>query len=284
MHPILFSFGPVTFYTFGFFLFLAFLAAIFTVWLHSRREGFNEEKILDACLFVSLFGVIGGRIGFFLANWNLFCVSCFFHVSAVPGFSWLASVFSGFFGLWVFCSKNKLDFLKLLDLMVLGSSLGEGIGRLGCFLSGTAYGKKTPLFWGVTQIGLLGKHHPVQLLSALSCFFVFRLLLKNKAKRHFAGFTGLFYFILTGWFLFLLEFIKEGGVYLGKIKFSQLIGLLMSVLGTIWLYKKQKRDLKEDIGNTAAYLISVGGRIYLSLCGVVAQVKKSKIRSAGRQV
>lgn len=265
MYPILFSLGPITLYTFGLFLFLAFFAAVFTVWLHGRREGFEEEKILDACLFTCLFGVIGGRFGYFLAHHELFCVSCFFRVSAVPGFSWLAAVFSGLVGLWVFCKRNKLDFLKLLDLAVLGTALGEGIGRLGCFFSGTAYGKQTAFFWGVSQIGLLGKRHPVQLLSAVSCFFIFWLLLKNKAKRHFAGFIGLLYFISTGWFLFLLEFLKEEGVYLGRIKISQIVGLGVSVSGVFWLYKKQKRSLKEDIENMIAYLISSGGKVYIYL-------------------
>ena len=290
MHPILFNFGPITLYSFGFFLFLAFFTAIFTIWLHGRREGFDEEKILDACLFVSLFGVIGGRIGYFLAHRGLFCVLCFFRVSAVPGFSWLAAVFSGLFGLWVFCSRKKLDFLKFLDLMVLGVALGEGIGRLGCFFSGTAYGKQTTFFWGVSQIGLWGKRHPVQLLSALSSFFVFWFLLKGKTKRHFAGFIGLVFFILSGWFLFLLEFLKEEGVYFGGIKFSQVVGFLTGVLGTVWLYKKQKRNLREDLENIVARLISLGGKGYILLsrytrnvAGIVKS-QKFKIQSYKRKL
>lgn len=263
MHPILFTFGPVTLYTFGLFLFLAFFAAIFTIWLYGRREGLNEEKILDACLFVCLFGVIGGRIGYFLAHHNLFCVSCFFRASALPGFSWLAAVFSGFLGLRFFCRREKLDFLKLLDIMVIGIALGEGIGRLGCFLSGTAYGKTTAFFWGVSQIGLLGKRHPVQFLSALSSFFILWFLLKIKTKRRFNGLVAFYYFILSGWFLFLLEFLKEEGVYWGRIKFSQIVGFLIGVLGTVLLYKKQKRNLKEDVENTIAYLISKGGKIHI---------------------
>lgn len=265
MHPVLFSVGPITLYTFGLFLFLAFFAAVFTLWFYGRKEGFDEEKILDACLFVGLLGVIGGRIGYFLAHDDLFCVSCFFRVSAVPGFSWLAAVFSGFLGLRFFCRREKLDFLKLLDIMVLGAVLGEGIGRLGCFLSGTAYGKTTAFFWGVSQIGLLGKRHPVQLLSALSCFFIFWFLLKNKTRRRFAGFIGLIFFILRGWFLFLLEFLKEEGVYLGRIKFAQVVGFIIGVVGTVWLYRKQKRNLREDVENTIAYLISKGGKVYIYL-------------------
>ena len=214
MHPVFFSLGPITLYTFGVFLFLAFFAAVFTVWLHGRREGFNEEKILDACLFVCLFGVVGGRIGYFLAHRDLFCVSCFFRVSVVPGFSWLGAVFSGFWGLWFFCQKEKLNFLKLLDLVVLGIALGEGIGRLGCFFS--------------------------------------------------------------GWFLFLLEFLKEEGIYLGRIKFSQAVGLLVSILGTAWLYRSGKRNLREDVENMVSYLISKGGKVCLLLSRVVTQAQKIK--------
>jgi len=274
MHPILFTLGPLTLYTFGLFLFLAFFASVFTVWFFSRREGLDEEKILDACLFISFLGVIGGRIGYFFAHPELFCVSCFFRVSVVPGFSWLSTIFSGFFGLWYFTKREKLDFPKLLDLMVLGLALGEGIGRLGCFFSGTAYGKQTSLFWGVTQVGLLGRRHPVQLFSALASFFIFWLLLRNRAKRHFAGFLGLFYFILYGLILFLLEFLKEEGVYWGRIKFAQVVGLLVSILLTVWLYRSGKRNLRLDLENAVAYLISVGGRINLWISRVVAQTRR----------
>ena len=265
MHPILFTFGPVTVYTFGLFLVLAFFSAVFTVWLFGRREGFEEEKILDACFFSSLVGLFGGRIAFFLSHPHLFCFSCFFRFSATSGFSWLGGLFSGFIGLWYFARKNKIEFVKIADLLVCGLSLAEGIGYLGCFFSGTGYGKETSFFWGVRQVGLLGKRHPVQIFQSIACFLIFYLLLRFKKKRHFSGFLILFYSILRSWSFFLLDFFKEEGVYLGKLKFSQWVGLFLGIGGVFYFYRRERRSLRKDLENTFAWLIERGGKIHLFL-------------------
>lgn len=65
--------------------------------------------------------------------------------------------------------------------------------------------------------------------------------------------------------MFLLEFLKEEGVYLGRVKFAQVVGFIIGVVGTVWLYRKQKRNLREDVESTIAYLISKGGKVYIYL-------------------
>lgn len=263
MHPVLVNFGPVAVYTFGLFLFLAFFVAVFTVWLYGRREGFGEEELLDACLFVSLWGVIGGRTGFFLGHRELFSPASLVFLWRLPGFSWLAAVAAGLVGLWVFSQRKKLEFPKLFDLAVLGLALGEGVGRIGAFFSGTAYGKPTNLFWGVAQVGLLGKRHPVQLLSAVACLAIGGILLRLKKKRRFAGFSGLTFLSFRGGVLFWLEFLKEEGIYWGRIKLAQGVALLLAVGATVLIY--QKKSWKEDLENTISSLISLGGRVHLKL-------------------
>lgn len=263
MYPILFSFGPVTVYSFGLFLFLAFFAAIFTIWLHGRREGFDEEQLLDGCLFVSLWGVIGGRLGYFFAHWKLFSLANLIFLWRFPGFSWLAAMGVGLAGLWVFSRRNKLDFPKLFDLIVLGLALGEALGRIGAFFSGTAYGKPTNLFWGVFQVGLLEKRHPVQLLSAGACLAIGIILLRLKKKRRFAGFLGLAFLGLRGGVLFWLEFLKEGGVYWGRVKLGQAVAFLVAVGATVLIY--QKKSFQQDLENAIGRLVSLGGKVHLRL-------------------
>lgn len=280
MLPILFSFGPLTVYTFGLFLFLAFFVAVFTVWLYGRREGFGEEDLLDACLVVSLWGVVGGRIGFFLGHRDLFSWTDLVSLWRWPGFSWLAAVAVGLAGLWVFSRRKKLDFPKLVDLAVLGLALGEGSGRVGAFFSGTAYGKQTGLFWGVSQVGLLGKRHPVQILSAIACLAIGGILLKLRKKRRFAGFLGLTFLSLRGGVLFWLEFLKEEGVYWGRIKLAQEVALLMIVGATVLIY--QKKSWRQDLENAISSFISLGGRIHLKLSSGRRFLRDRRPGRAGR--
>lgn len=47
MYPILFQLGPVTIYSYGFFLALAYLAATYILWREGKKQGFQEEKLID---------------------------------------------------------------------------------------------------------------------------------------------------------------------------------------------------------------------------------------------
>src|SRR3990167_8038645 len=45
-------------------------------------------------------------------------------------------------GVWL-CRRRKLDPWRLADAAALGALLGQATGRIGCFLSGDAYGLPT---------------------------------------------------------------------------------------------------------------------------------------------
>ena len=72
MLPILFKLGPITIYSFGFFLTLAYLAATFILWREGKRQGYNEEKLLDLSVISLIAALVGGRIYYVLINFHQF--------------------------------------------------------------------------------------------------------------------------------------------------------------------------------------------------------------------
>lgn len=260
MHPVLFTLGPVTVYTFGLFAFLAFFVAVFTIWFFGRRENFEEEKILDAVLTASVVGLLGGRFSWFLGHPHVFVFSNFFRFFKAPGFTFLGAVLTGLIGLFWFCGRVRWNFLKFLDIAVLGLALGEGIGRIGCFLSGTAFGRPTGLFWGVFQVGLVEKRHPVQILEALFTFLIFYILLQFKAKHRFAGFLAVLYFFCLGVEKFLLEFLRQEGIYWGKLKAAQVFSFFGATLSGIWLYRRMGKGPRQDLENLVSLILFWLGR------------------------
>jgi len=72
MIPILFKIGPVTIYSWGFFLVASYLVATFILWREGKRQGYNEEKLLDLSIISLLAALVGGRAFFVLLNWPLF--------------------------------------------------------------------------------------------------------------------------------------------------------------------------------------------------------------------
>ncbi len=75
MHPILFKIGPITLYTYGFFLALGFLVAILVAGREAKRLGLAEGHFFDLCFYMLIAAIVGSRLlfvlvdpGFFLKN------------------------------------------------------------------------------------------------------------------------------------------------------------------------------------------------------------------------
>ncbi|MBU4560760.1 prolipoprotein diacylglyceryl transferase, partial [bacterium] len=68
MHPILFEIGPLTIYSYGIMLALAFVVGIWFATRQARREKVPASAILDLSLVALLTGIIGARILFVLFN------------------------------------------------------------------------------------------------------------------------------------------------------------------------------------------------------------------------
>ncbi len=85
--------------------------------------------------------------------------------------------------------KQRSTFLQWLDALVPATSLALVFSWLGAFFAGSAYGRPTDMFWGITYDAQNVRYavpvHPVQLYYALYFFFLTFLLLviRKKARR-----------------------------------------------------------------------------------------------------
>jgi len=235
MFPILFSFGPIKIYSFGVFVLLAVIVGAFIVWREGRNLKFDEEKLLDLILVLAISGLVGARIHYVIFHLAAFGQNAFawlliFHF---PGLSFRGAILGGLFGLWVFSKKEKWPFWEIGDIGVLGVSLGEAIGRIGAFFSGSAYGSLTNLPWGVSMIGLLGKRHPVQIYESLVALLTFIILLKLKKfwqEKNLTGGNFLLYFFLFGLTKFFLEFFRGERVYFRGWPVNQVVDLIFMLV------------------------------------------------------
>lgn len=250
MFPILLTLGPVKIYSFGVFLLLALIVASFVIWREGRNQNFDDEKLIDLLIFEAIFGLIGARIYYFVTHFadfgfppfNLFLFVekfvLFFHF---PGLSFMGALLGGVVGAIIFSRKKNWPFWQVGNFLALGVVLGEAIGSLGAFLSGSAYGTATSLPWGVPMIGLLGRRHPVQIYEFLGTLLIFVILLKFKNQRF------LLYFLLFGLLRFFLEFLRGDSVYFYDLKMTQIVCFIFIVVSGALLYKRLGRSPRLDI-------------------------------------
>lgn len=131
------------------------------------------------------------------------------------GFSFWGGILGFTLALLYRLRKSEENLWKWLDSLIVPLIIGMGIGLIGAFLGGNAYGRPTDLFWGVRYEVYNVKYtvpvHPVQIYSIL--IFMGILLLKRWIAAHTDFFTRegnatLYYSTSMTFSLFILEFFR----------------------------------------------------------------------------
>jgi len=151
-------------HTYGLLLMTGFLCAVAVAARLAEREWpgadgrKKREEMHDLALWVLIGGIGGSKLLYIAVNWQDFTGwSELFHDPwKVLGMLGGGLVFYG--GLlgamgtsWWFARRHGIPFLRLADLAIPTVSLGQCIGRLGCFSAGCCWGRPTMagLPWGV---------------------------------------------------------------------------------------------------------------------------------------
>ena len=270
MYPVLFSIKGFPVNTYGVFLALAFLAAIFTTVKLAERDGLPKEKIYDLCLWLLLSSLVGSKLLMLLtepeyrANPKLLFSLDFLRSGGVFYGGLIGAIIAGF----VLMRHWKLPWWKTADACAPGIALGNFFGRQGCFSAGCCWGKPTSLPWGVqfTEAGHeitgvpTGVHlHPTQLYESFAMLIVFFFLLWLHKKKKFSGQVILAYVVIYATIRFLIEFVRNdprgdvlGLTTLTGLSTSQLIGLVVGIGALILLIVRWRRSNEAQGISTSA--------------------------------
>ena len=212
--PIIFSFGSLRVFWYG----LLFATAILTglqimKWVYTR-----EGKSVDLVDSGFIYAVIGIVVGARLAH-------CFFYDPAfyVANPMKILAVWEGglashggglgvIIALYFYVKKYKLNFLWLLDRMVLPTALFAFFVRMGNLMNSEILGMKTDVSWAIifSRVDNIPRH-PAQLYEAVAylvIFFILFFIYKNKKVLNQGLLFGLFLTLVFS-ARFLVEFVKE---------------------------------------------------------------------------
>ena len=251
MHPILFSLGSVVISSFGFFLSLAFISAVFVSWKLARIYDINEEKILDLAILTFFGGLIGARIFFIATHLELFDnFSSTILVNRYHGLSFWGGLLGGILTLYLLVRRTKLNFWQIADFAAVSLLLGISLGDVGCFLGGCAYGITTNFPLAFSVVGLLEKRAPVSAVESFFAFFIFFYLFRAVKRFHFAGKITALTFIILAILKFTTEFWRGDNQFipgLPAVSIGHLLSGLMLVSGILIFYYQSKRSFLFDL-------------------------------------
>jgi len=260
MFPVLFEIGPITIYSFGFMLVMAFYTTYFLLNYDLQRKGYQEKLASDMIFWAAIGGILGSKIYYLLENLDQVFQDPFGMIFSGSGLVFLGGLMGGTLAVTIVLRKNDLPWLTFADIVAPLLILGYGIGRIGCFLVGDDYGIPTTLPWGVSfpeglppstssvfsayypwidisgfESGVLSVH-PTQLYEFTAALLIFFFLWKRRNDVKIAGSLFFIYLILAGLERFSVEFIRTNEKYLFDFfSGSQIISILMMIIGTYFL-------------------------------------------------
>lgn len=242
MYPVLLSIGSFPVSSFGLLLALGIFLGGFTVWRIARGYDLDAEKILDIIFLTVASGFIFSRLFFVLINIGVFdSITKIVFLNRYPGFSFWGGLIGGIWVLSWLSKRFKMSFLQSGDFAVTGFFIGAFIAEIGCLLGGCGIGVETNLFFGVDQVGVIGKRIPIQLFESLAFLISFLVFWKAILRFHVQGDLFAKGIIILSGIKLIAAFLKSPNTVLriaGLNLNLDLIFPLGFLLSGIWVYYK----------------------------------------------
>ena len=260
MYPELFRIGTFPITTYGIFLAVGMLLALFAASRLAARDGLPKDRIYDLGLWVLVGGLIGSKVLMILVEPDVQIFTLDFLRS---GGVFYGGLLGGFFAVVILIRLYKLPFWKVADAFAPGVALGQAFGRQGCFSAGCCWGKETHLPWGVhftekgheyTGVPIYGPDgsdlflHPTQLYESFIMLAVFGFLVYLHKRKKFDGQILIAYGIIYALVRFSLEFIRDdprgdlfGFTTLTGLSTSQGISLLVAAGSIIFMIVRLRK-------------------------------------------
>jgi phosphatidylglycerol:prolipoprotein diacylglycerol transferase len=239
MHPTLFTIGKLNVPTYTVLLDLSLILGLVLTYFEGRRRLGSGEMALDLGLWAVIGGIVGGRIGYVLANWSVFSQDLgrsiriwegglAFHGAFLGGLAVM-----GIFALLQRRGEHPLSFWQFGDVVTPGLGLGIAFGWFACLMGGCSFGALGQGFGYAILPDIYGAVAPrfatqaFGLGLAIVLFVAFWILRKQWP---FAGAAFLMFNLLYFTGEFFLEFTRgDEAIYVGPWRLAQVFDLALAL-------------------------------------------------------
>lgn len=244
-----FNIGSLRIEYYGLIMAFAMILGVIVACLNAKKRGLKSNDILILACYVLPLAVIGARIYYFIFSLDNY--DSFWQIFEIwnGGLAIYGGVIGGALGVMLYCLIHKKNFFAVADIAAPSLILGQAIGRIGCFFAGCCYGIEVTNdahMWFPLSTQINGVwHYSTFFYESFWNFLVFAALmlvlyLGKNIKEY--GVVMSLYFILYGIGRAWIEALRGDSLYLGAIKVSQLLSILLIIAGVaiitvIYVYK-----------------------------------------------
>lgn len=253
---------PIT--SFGFMMFLAFLAGGAMLQREMRRMELPEERAWDLLFMAVVGGIVGAKLYYILLNWRLAAADPAFLLSR-GGLVWYGGfLLATALVVWQI-RRYELPLGRMADAVAVVLPVGYAIGRFGCFLVGDDYGRPTASVVGmrfpegappttvealrryfgvevdpalIEQFGEVIPVHPTQLYEVAMSLAIFWIVWRLREHLHTAGWLFMLWLALAGVERFVVEIFRaKDDRFLGPLTVAQVISVGLVVVGIVGMQR-----------------------------------------------
>jgi prolipoprotein diacylglyceryl transferase len=270
MNPVAFYIFDKPIFWYGILISLGVLFGIFLAMRNAKVFGVSQDSIVDMALLVIPMAIIGARLYYVIFEWDQYRNNLLDIVNIRKGgLAIYGGVLGGILGGYLFSRWKKVDFWNLADICAPSIILGQAIGRWGNYINQEAFGYavNNPQWqWFPAAVFIDADqqwHLATFFYESFWNFIVFFILMAYRRHRKKTGEVFLLYLILYSLGRAFIEGLRTDSLYLGSIRVSQLLGILLVVLGTaLFVYRRKHipaASILQDDTDTAA--VSGGGTL-----------------------
>ena len=252
---VAFSIGSYHVYWYGLIITAGLMLALIYAWRTAPRYNVNTSKLFNCVLVGLVTGIIGARLYFCAFKWDEYAANpisiLYIHEG---GLAIYGGIIGALLGGYVMAKIQKMRFLPIIDVTMMGFLIGQGIGRWGNFMNQEAFGSATDLPWRMlsenTVInGAVTAVHPCFLYESIWCLLGFAVLhFFGKYRQRYAGQIFYLYLVWYGFERTIVEGLRMDSLYLpfrvfgAEIRVSQALSAVLVIVGLVLLLVNIKKE------------------------------------------
>lgn len=254
MNRVFLHLGSINIYWYSVMILLGVIIGMYIALKESKKEKLYEyfENLIFEVL---LFGIIGARLYYVIFNFSIY-KSNLLSIFKIweGGLAIYGGIIGGLIAIIYNAKKHQKSIIKTTDIIAPGLIIAQAIGRWGNFFNQEAHG-------GIASYSFLKKlhlpkfiidgmyidgnyYHPTFLYESMWCLLGFiTLLIIRKVTKRKKGIVTYSYFIWYGIGRFFIEGLRTDSLYLGSLRISQVVSVIIVIIGIIGLIKE---NLKKE--------------------------------------
>lgn len=249
INSIAISIREINIYWYAIFIVLAIIITLLFCKKDDGKYNIKFQTIIKISIIVIPISIICARIYYIIFKFEYYQKNLFqiFNIRN-GGLAIYGAIIGGLFTIIIYCKKNKINTLDILDYIAPYIPLGQAIGRWGNFFNIEAYGIETTNIFrmGIIEKGKYIEVHPTFLYESICDFFIFIFLYLLRDKRKYKGELSYLYIILYSFIRYIIEGIRADSLMIGEIRVSQIVSIFLFILFSIIA-------IKQHIKNTSSH-------------------------------